>query len=451
LEIKRKIYSKILDWKSRSKGKTALLIEGARRVGKSFIIKKFAEKEYKSFILIDFSNVSKELITLFNNQSHDLDIFFMYLAQHFNVQLYNRESIIIFDEIQLFPRARQLIKHLVADGRYDYIESGSLLSIKRNVKNILIPSEEENLKMFPLDFEEFALALNEENKIAFIKTCYEKQIPVGDVNHRSIMNLFKLYLIVGGMPQAVIAYAKTKNFEKVDIEKRNILNLYRSDVIKFAGKNVSKVMAIFDEIPAQLSKHEKKFTLASIEKSARYRTYEDAFIWLSEAMVINTCFNATDPLVGLGLYMDRLTLKCYMGDTGLLIAHTFKENDITSNQVYQDILFDRLRINKGMIYENVVSQMLVANGHKLYFYSRYDKINTNNKMEIDFLLSKEDNGRMRISPVEVKSSKQYTYISLEKFSEKFSGKIGKKYIIHTKDFRKDNDIIFLPVYMLMFL
>ena len=315
--LRRKIYDDLVAWKQRSGGTTALLIDGARRVGKSFIAKEFAENEYKSHIIIDFGNVPKDVLDIFENDSTDLDMFFAKLSVFFGVQLYNRESLIVFDEVQQFPRARQLIKYLVADGRYDYLETGSLIRLKKNVKDIIIPSEEEHLEMFPLDFEEFLWALDDEVTVPFIRQAFEAQKPLGQAVHRKVMNSFRQYLLVGGMPQSILAYLNGKDFAASDMAKRNILRLYRDDVAKFAEGYEDKVYAVFDGIPGQLSKKEKKYRLSSLGENARFRSYEDSFIWLNEAMVVNTCFNATDPNVGLALSADHATQKMLYGRHGV--------------------------------------------------------------------------------------------------------------------------------------
>lgn len=385
--IKRKIYQKLLDWKQKSKGKSTLLLSGARRVGKSFICEQFGKNEYKSIIFLDFSNISKEITDVFANESTDLSLFFAKLSAYYRTRLYNRESLFVFDEVQQFPKARQLLKHLVADGRYDYIETGSLISLRRNVKDIVIPSEEEHLDMLPLDFEEFLWALEDETTIPYLRRCFARKEPLGQALHRKVMNDFRQYMLVGGMPQAVLAYMENRDFAEADIVKKRILALYRNDVAKFAGGYESKVRAVFDSIPGQLSKKEKKYKLSSLSKDARLRDYEDAFMWLSGAMIVNTCFNATDPNVGLALSGDHNTQKIYMADTGLLVTHTFMDKEYTNNELYRAILFDKLGINEGMIIENAVAQMLRFNGHRLYFYSRVDAANRQNMMEIDFLVA----------------------------------------------------------------
>ena len=441
--MKRKIYDKMHEWKHRSNGKSALMIDGARRVGKSYITELFAKTEYKSYIIIDFGNVSNEIIDLFSNESSNLDLFFAKLSAYYSTALHERESVIIFDEVQQFPRARQLIKYLVSDGRYDFIETGSHIRLKKNTENIILPSEEEHIEMFPLDFEEFLWAMGDEATMPLIKMCFERLIPLGQATHRKIMNDFRQYILVGGMPQAVAAYIENKNFEEVDEIKRGILRLYREDVAKFAAGYENKVYEIFDGIPGQLSKKEKKYRLSSIREGARFRTYEDSFVWLNEAMVVNLCFNSTDPGVGLALSADHSTRKCYMGDTGLLITQTFMDNMAARNELYKAILFDRLDINEGMIMENIVAQSLRSSGHRLFFYSRSDSNMRENHMEIDFLIMRDK----RISPVEVKSGNYRSHSSIDKFIKKFSQKIGIPYILYTKDVMNKDGIIHLPIYM----
>lgn len=448
MKLKRKVYDNLLSWK-KDNGKTALLIEGARRVGKSTVVEEFAKNEYKSYVLIDFSIANDEIKSLFKKYASNLNDLFFFLTSITGVTLYERQSLIIFDEVQLFPPARQLIKHLVKDNRYDYIETGSLLSIKRNVENILIPSEERAIKMHPLDFEEFCSALGREDIITIIRSHFDNLKPLGEI-HSTIMKLFRQYILIGGMPQAVVEYLKTNDYTKVDRIKKDILKLYRNDIAKYAKGYEHKVLSIFDEIPSQLTKHEKKFMLSSLSKDARFRDYEDAFTWLDEAMITNTCFNASDPNLGLSLNSDRLTLKIYMADTGLLLSHAFSENDEMHQDVAKAIVQDRLEINNGMIFENIVAQMLTALNKKLYFYSRADNQDRSNTMEIDFLII-DKTKPTKISPVEVKSGKNYTTSSLNKFSLKFHAKLGKKYLIHTKDLFQKDGITYIPVYMTMFL
>lgn len=445
--LRRKIYDDMLEWKKKSNGHTALLIDGARRVGKSYIVELFAKQEYKSHILIDFGNAPKDVLDLFVHESADLDLLFAKISAFYSTVLHRRESLIVFDEVQQFPRARQLIKYLVADGRYDYVETGSLIRLKKNTEDIIIPSEEEHIEMFPMDFEEFLWAMGDESTVSLIRQCFDAKKPLGQTLHRKIMNDFRQYVLVGGMPQSVLAYQNGKDFEASDEAKRRILRLYRDDFSKFAAGYEEKVYAVFDGIPGQLSKKEKKYKLSSIGKNARFREYEDSFIWLNEAMVVNACFNTTDPNVGLALSADNSTQKCYMADTGLLVTHTFMDAAFTDNELYKAILFDKLDINEGMIMENVVAQMLRRNGHKLYFYSRSDNEQRENHMEIDFLITENK----KISPIEVKSGNYRSHSSLDKFRKKFSNKIGTSYILYTKDVMDKDGILHLPLYMAMFL
>ena len=445
--LKRKIYNRLLEWKTQDKGSCALLIAGARRVGKSFVAEQFAKSEYKSHILINFSNAPEEIKDIFFNESDNLDMFFAKLSAFYRVKLFERNSIFIFDEVQQFPRARELVKFLVADGRYDYLETGSLITLRKNVENIVIPSEEEQIEMFPLDFEEFLWAFGDETTVPFLHECFEKRSPLGQALHRKTMNLFREYMLVGGMPQSVIAYREHKDFSACDRIKRRILKLYRDDVTKFAGNQTSKVLSIFDGIPSQLSQKEKKYNLSSLGKNARLRAYEDAFIWLREAMVVNTCFNATEPTVGLNLNTERTTQKCYMADTGLLVTHTFSDDNFSDNELYRDILLDKLNVNEGMLAENVVAQELRSHGHKLFFFSRSDSSERANNIEIDFLVR----SKRKICPVEVKSAAYQHHASLDKFYKKYSDTLGQAYILYTKDLMEKDNILHLPLYMAMFL
>lgn len=419
--VKRKIYDKMLDWKENSRSKTALLIDGARRVGKSYIAEKFAKENYKSYILIDFNRVSKNVTDLFINYLDDFDTLYMYLSGYYNKKLYKNESLIIFDEVQLFPKARAAIKYLAADGRYDFIETGSLMSIKKNVKDIVIPSEERHINMYPMDFEEFLWAMGNETLMPVIRNCFNKKLPMGQAMHRKAMDYFRQYMIVGGMPQAVSLYAEIKDFEAVDTVKRDILTLYREDIMKHSESNQLEVEAIFDEIPVQLSKHEKKFKMSDIKTGLRMRDFKQPLYWLNDAMIINTCYNSTEPNIGLKLNMERKTLKCYMADTGLLISHAFDENGIVTEEIYKKLLFDKLSFNSGMLMENMVAQMLTAAGHKLYFFSKSSRTDAAERMEIDFLIAKSKiTSKHNISPIEVKSGDKYTLSSLRKFRTKYS-------------------------------
>lgn len=445
--MRRKIYQNLLEWKKISNGSSAMLIEGARRIGKSYIAEKFARQEYESYILIDFNKAPKQVKGWFDIYLEDLDTLFMNIQLHYKKKLYPRKSIIIFDEVQDCPRARAAIKHLVKDGRFDYLETGSLISIKKNVKNILIPSEEDSIEMHPMDFEEFLWAMGDEMLMPYIQTQFEKKHPMGDF-HRRAINLFRQYMIVGGMPQAVLSYIETHDFEKVDYVKRQILKLYRNDIKKYAEGTENRVTSIYDEIPSQLQKHEKKFRLSALKEEARMRDYKSAFFWLSDARIINCCYSTTEPSIGLKLNEERTTLKCYMGDTGLLISHAFDAHGIVNQEIYQKLMFDKLEINEGMLVENIVAQMLTASGHKLFFYSRYDEKNAENRMEIDFLIQKPIiTSRHNISPIEVKSSNRYTLTSLKKCINKYSNYLSTPYVLHYTDLKIENGITYLPIYM----
>lgn len=445
--MKRKIYDQLLQWKLKEKGSVALLIEGARRVGKSYIVEFFAKNEYRSHILVNFAHISKEMQMVFDEYLNDIDTFLMFLQNVSGIKLYERESIIIFDEIQSYPKARQAIKHLVADGRFDYIETGSLVSINENTKDILLPSEERSLMMNPMDFEEFLWALGDDMTMPFIRQCFEKRMELGPM-HRKVMTLFRQYLIVGGMPQAVLKFVETKNFQDVDIVKRDILSLYRKSISKYASGYKEKVASIFDQLPGELQKHEKRFKLSSISKAARYRTYETSFYWLQDAQITNMCYGVSEPQVGMRLKRDNKTFKCYMADTGLLISHSFDEKLIQGEELYQKLLLDKIEINSGMLVENIVAQMFVASGHKLYFFSSYSRENASDRMEIDFLIEKPSlTNAHNICPIEVKSGRNYTFSSLQKFRNKFGKQLATPYVIHYKDFKEEDGVVYLPIYM----
>ncbi len=447
--FKRKTYNRLIEWKNKSRGRTAMLIEGARRIGKSTIVEEFAKNNYKSYVLIDFSIASDRIKDIFENTLSNLDTFFMLISFETGVPLYQRESLIIFDEVQKYPKAREAIKHLVKDGRYDYIETGSLISIKENVKDILIPSEEDSLIMYPMDFEEFAEALGESMLIPYIKECFDKKVPLLDSIHKKASFLFKEYMLVGGMPQAVSAFVEQKKqFEECDFQKRNILKIYRNDILKIDNIYQAKVLSIFDQIPSFLSSHEKRVRISSIDPSNNGIAYEETFFWLADSMICNECFACSDPNVGLSLTESRKFIKCYMGDTGLLLSHTFDENIKNDINIYTAILHDNLSINKGMFFENAIAQMLTANGHKLYFYTHFSKEKHRNDIEVDFIISTGSRVNNKIIPIEVKSSKNYTASSLIKFKEKFHERIAGSYIIHPKNLSiRDDGIICIPAYM----
>ena len=452
--MKRKIYQQLLDWKHNRRGEVALLIEGARRIGKSYIVEEFAKNEYDSYLLIDFSRVNPKVIEFFDLYLDDLDMLFTSLELYGKKKLIPRKnptdeasSLIIFDEIQFCPRARSAIKHLVADHRFDYIETGSLISIKKNVKDIMLPSEEHAIEMYPMDFEEFLWAMGDEMMMPFIKMQFEKRKPM-EAFHRKALDYFRQYMIVGGMPQAVQTYVDTRDFDKVDERKRDILSIYRNDIRKYADNQETKVAAIFEELPGQLQKHEKKFRLADLQSHARMRDYSEAFFWLSDAKIINCCYNSTEPSIGLKLNEERTTLKCYMGDTGLLISHAFDERGIVTSELYQKLMFDKLEVNEGMLVENIVAQMLRAAGHKLYFFSKYSAKEADERMEIDFLITKPTiTSRHNISPIEVKSGSHYTITSLKKCIKKYDKQLATPYVLHDKDLKIEDGITYLPLYM----
>jgi predicted AAA+ superfamily ATPase len=450
MEIQRKAYDRLKTWKNESQGKSALLIEGARRIGKSTIAKRFGEREYKSYILVDFNKVSRKILENFDTNLNNLDIFFQTLSLEYNTPLHKRNSLIIFDEIQKFPKAREAIKYLVADGRYDFIETGSLISIKENVESITIPSEEEKLKMYPCDFEEFATALGEEMLLEYIAKCFADKVPLEDHFHKRAIHLFREYMLVGGMPKSIVAYMENeRDFSKSDKEKRKILDLYRDDIKKAAKRYSSKVSALFENIPSSLSSHEKKIVLSEIDdsKAVTFSKYDEPFFWLDDSMICNLCYKCNDPNVGFALNKNESAVKCYMGDTGLLVSLAFSENEIASNQLYKAIMNGKLSLNEGMLYENMIAQMIRAKGRQLYFYTEYDASAHRNSMEIDFLLSNESKTNFKVFPVEVKSSKNYTTTSLGKFKDKFKKRVGKSIIIHPKALQVDGDILKIPPYM----
>lgn len=425
------------------------MIEGARRIGKSTIVEEFAKREYKSYILVDFNDASDVVQDAFNRYLNDLDMFFLVLSTEYKTELFPGQSLIIFDEVQRFPKARQSIKKLVKDGRYSYIETGSLISIRENVKDITIPSEERQLKMFPMDFEEFCWAMNEEALVSYIRSRFASMQPLEQSFHHKAMLVFKQYMLVGGMPMSVAKYLENdRRFSAADAEKRDILSLYRNDIARIDANYRAKVTSIFDQIPSFLSQHEKRVRLSNIEKKSTFPMYQDTFHWLSDSMVANMCFCCKDPNVGLALNEDRASVKCYMGDTGLLVSHAFDENEIAEGELYRQILRDNLSVNEGMLFENAIAQCLTANGYTLYFYTRYNAEKHRNDMEIDFIISNGSKIRPKIYPIEVKSSKKYTTSSLEKFTAMYHDRIGKAYVIHPKNLSvREDGIVCIPSYM----
>lgn len=442
--FKRKLYDDMLRWKNVDKGATALLIEGARRVGKSTLVKDFAQNEYESYILLDFSKVSKEIKALFEDIS-DLNYFFLRLQVLCNVQLKERKSVIVLDEVQLLPLARQAIKHLVADGRYDYIETGSLISIKRHVEHIVIPSEERRVRLYPLDYEEFRWALGDTATIPLLKIAYSDRKQLGDVVNRKLMRDFRLYMLVGGMPQAVSRFIESNDMVAVDRVKRDIIQLYEDDFRKIDPSG--RISMLFDAIPGELGKNTSRYQVSGVigrgtsdEVVARFMAELEA------SMTVNMVYHANDPGAGMSLNKDIARYKMYLADTGLFVTLAFKDKDFTENIIYRKLLSDKLDANLGHVYENIVAQMLKAAGHELYYYTFPTESGKHN-YEIDFLISDKD----KISPIEVKSSGYKTHTSLDVFCRKFSKRIRNKYLIYTKDLYKDRDVLYLPAYMTMLL
>ncbi|MBQ8241739.1 MAG: ATP-binding protein [Bacteroides sp.] len=443
IRFKRKMYDTMLKWKQERDGDTALLIQGARRVGKSTIAEEFASKEYKSYILIDFSNVSKEVSNLFNDIS-DLNYLFLRLQFIFQVELYERKSVIIFDEVQLQPMARQAIKHLVKDHRYDYIETGSLISVRSQSRNIIIPSEETKVDMYPMDYEEFRWALGDTTTIPLLRTAFENKIPLGDAVHRKLMRDFRLYMLVGGMPQAVVSYIKTNNFTAVDLVKRDIIALYEEDFGKIDSSGRAKSM--YDAIPAQLSKNTSRYQVGNALPDEKVNRVINIVKDMEDSMTTNIAFHSDDPNVGLALTKDLEYFKMYTSDTGLFVTLAFKDSDITENVIYEKLLNDKLSTNLGYVYENMIAQMLVATGKKL-FYHTIPYADGKKYYEVDFVIT----DRHKISPIEVKSSGYKSHKSLDEFCLKFSERIMNKYVIYTKDYKRENGVDYVPVYMTMFL
>ena len=402
-------------------------------------------------MLIDFAIASNATKNNFSDSLNNLDIFFQNISLEYNVELYRDDTLIIFDEIQRFPKAREAIRYLVKDGRYSFIETGSLISIKENVSDIVIPFEEMKVKMYPLDFEEFLFAAKEDILLRYIKECVENKVALEEPYHKKAMRLFKEYLLVGGMPQSVVAYFENnRDFYKSDMAKRNILDLYRDDINKAAKRYNSKVAALFDNIPGYLSKHDKKIVLSKISENSSFAQYDKPLFWLGDSMICNLCYKCNDPNVGFSLNKDGSSVKCYMGDTGLLVSHAFSENEITSAQLYKLIMNDNLSLNKGMIYENMIAQMIASKGKKLFFYSRYCKETHKNDIEIDFMLSNESKTNIKVFPIEVKSSKNYTIVSYSLFKKRFGNRIGNSLIVHPKQFYKDENGFRVPPYMFPF-
>jgi len=441
--FERKIYREILEWKENRSDKYALMIKGARRIGKSTIVEEFAKKEFKTYIKIDFASTSKEIKDLFDD-TYDLDYFFLQLQQLTRTRLYEKESVIIFDEVQLLPKARQAIKYLVADGRYKYIETGSLISIKKNTKDILIPSEEHKISMYPMDFEEFLWAIGDRISAETIKMLLEKKRPAGNTIHRNLMRNFRLYMLIGGMPQAVETYLEDNNLQVVDEIKRDIVDLYEEDFTKIDNSGLAG--DIYDSIPANLSSNASRYVLSRARAGTRSEQARDLLPDMLSSYTVNIAYHANNPGVGMALEKDVDRYKLFTSDVGLFVTLAFRDKNYTENTIYNKLLSDKLEVNLGYIYENVVAQMLVAKGNNLFYYTMgSDK--SNHLYEIDFLISKGN----KICPIEVKSGNYRGHKSLDVFCDKFSNRIGEKYVVHTKDYKWENGINYIPVYMVPFL
>lgn len=441
--FKRKIYDRLLDWKETAAGKTALLIEGARRIGKSTIVEAFGKNEYESYILIDFAFAPKHVLELFEDMN-DLDYFFLQLQLQYGVNLHKRASLIIFDEVQFHPLARQAIKKLVADGRYDYIETGSLISIKKNVDKILIPSEERKITMHPMDFEEFLWATGDEATFGLLQHAFNERIALGEEQNRRMMRKFRLYMLIGGMPQAIEAYLETNNFEMVDQVKRDIINLYEEDFYKIDPSG--KISTLFDAVPAELSRNSSRYQVSSVLKNSRASQLLEEISELKASMTVNVAYHTNDPAVGLAANEHLEKFKLYLADTGLMVSLMFKDRDFTENMVYKKLLSDKLPKNLGMLYENIVAQLFSSKGYRLFYYASYDR-ERRRAFEVDFLLPEKH----KLSPIEVKSSNYRKHRSLDEFREKYSDRIASPCVIHGKDLKKENGVLYLPFYMAPFL
>lgn len=438
--FRRKIYDRILKWKKERAGTTALLIEGARRVGKSTIAREFAQREYKSFISIDFAKAGKNVTDLFNDLD-DLDFIFLQLQARYHVHLYPRESVIIFDEVQLCPMARQAIKYLVEDGRYDYIETGSLVSIKKNTAGILIPSEETRITMFPMDYEEFLWALGDETTFPMLRYAFERRKPLGEPMHRQMMRRFRLYMSVGGMPQAVNTYLDTNNLADTDAKKREIIELYIDDLRKI--DSTGKASMLFESVPGQLATSKLRFEPWSVIKNTDADTLSNIWMDLKESLTVNFAYRTSDPNVGMGLHKEMDSFRIYLADTGLFVTLAFWDKDWTENSIYEKLLSDSLSADLGYVYENVVAQILRSSGHALYYYTFPVDKDRKKYYEIDFLMSAGG----KINPIEVKSSGYMTHKSLDVFRQRYSSRIGLPMMIYTKDLRWKDGLLCLPVYM----
>ncbi len=441
--FKRKIYRRLCDWKERAGGRRALMIKGARRVGKSTIAEEFAKNEYQSYILIDFGQAPRRVVDLFEDLS-DLNFIFLQLQMIYKVKLIERKSVIVFDEVQLAPKARQAIKYLVADGRYDYIEIGSLIGIRKYTEGILIPSEETTVEMYPMDYEEFRWALGDEVSVPLLRQCFESRMTLGDVAVRQTLRDFRLYMLIGGMPQVVAEYIKTNNFADVDEMKRTIINLYDADLHRI--DSTGRASLLFNSIPSQLAHGGSRYKVSSVIENQRAENILSILEDMKNSMIVNVAYRVDDPNVGMSLTKNLEKFKIYLHDTGLFITSMFMDKKVTDNIIYEKLLSDKLEANLGYIYENVVAQMLVAAGNNLYNYT-FQSPTSNHLYEVDFLLSRGN----KLYPLEVKSSGYAKHSSIDNFCVKFSSRVSDKYLIYTKDLRKDKDVMCIPVFMVPFL
>lgn len=452
--FERKCYEKLVKWKDRSNGRTALLVEGVRRVGKTTLVEAFAGAEYDAHLVIDFSKTTDEVRNTFRRHADDIGTLLRMLQLLHGVELPERRSAIVFDEVQRFPPAREMIKHLVADGRFDYLETGSLISIKKNTEGIVIPSEEDRVALPPLDFEEYLWACGKRLLAEEIRRCFEARAVLPDALHRQAMRLFDEYLVVGGMPQAVTAFVEDETFSECEREKRRILALYEDDIAKFGGADSRRALAVFKGIPGQLSANSKRFNFSTLKRGLRYEDYESALNWLEDSRIVNVCRLCTDPNVGFRLTADESRLKCYMGDTGLLVSHAFADAD-ENLEIQRALQFGRVSVNRGMLVENYVAQQLRAGGYNLFYYSWEEpakdaRSSKPRPREIDFLLTRgfsDAAGKLRVSPVEAKSTKTYSTVSLDDFARRFPKCVGDEFVLHTKQLRIEGKRLYLPLYM----
>ena len=439
--FRRKLYEKMLQWKQERDGQTALLIKGARRVGKSTLAEEFAKREYESYLMIDFTEAAQEVKDLFEDISN-LDDLLLQLQYYYNVRLTPRKSVIIFDEVQDCPKARQAIRKLVKDHRFDYIETGSLISIRKNTKKIRIPSEETRLTLCPMDYEEFRWALGDEVSIGMLREAYEAKRSMGDAVTKKVLRDFRLYMLVGGMPQAVNEYLETNNLSAVDAVKREIIELYADDFRKIDP--TGKATRMFYAVPGQLNKNASRYQISSVIEQGKQDRVEEILQDMEDSQVVVFSHHADDPNVGLALNEDRGRYKMFLNDTGLFVTLAFWDKDVTENVIYQKLLSDKLSANMGYVYENVVAQMLTAAGSRL-FYHTWPTESGKHNYEVDFLLSRGN----KIWPLEVKSSGYKTHASLDAFCEKFSQRVGERFLIYTKDLRREGTTTLLPVVMTM--